>query len=127
MGLNEKLTRIRPLLLFSLKVNGAILAIDLLILALILLLYGKDVENLNPVNFIDSLLFLETGLMLFIGGATEMTSTTSFSKIRENILRSKENWTIDTYTKGRHKALQYIFIGTLLAVESMLLALAISL
>jgi len=123
MGLKENLIKIRPLLLFSLKVNGVILAIDLLISILLLLLLGKGVEDLNPVNLIDSLLFLETGLMLLAGGATEMTSTASFSKIRESFLRSKENWTIDTYKKGRRKALLYIFIGLLLFAESIVLTL----
>jgi len=61
--------------------------------------------------------------MLLVGGAAEMTSTASFSKIKESILRSNEKWTTDTYEIGRRRALQYIFIGTLLGVESLLLAL----
>lgn len=121
------LKKIRPFILFAFKINGIILAINLLILAVILLIWGKSIENLDPTSIIDNLLFLEAGLALLVGGATEVTSTASFSRIRETIFRTKENWTSETYRKGRQRALQYILIGALLTVESLLLALAISL
>lgn len=113
------------LILSALKFNGIILAIDLLIATVFMLIAGNS-EELDPISVIDNLLFLEAGLALLAGGATEAASTASFSKLRETVFRTKENWTNEKYRKGRQRALLYILIGTLLAVESILLALVIS-
>lgn len=121
MSSKDILSRSHQLLIACLKFNGILLGIDFLIL-LSLLVFGQNIEDLDLVNLLSTLLFFETGLLFLIGGVTEVTSTVFFGKIREYVFHSKDEWTIDTYRRGRQRTLQYIIFGVLLFVESIALA-----
>lgn len=123
MSRKKFLERVIPLFLFSLKVNIVVFVVDFVFSLVLVMWQWIDITGI--IGLMDNLLFLEGGLILLAGGASETTSTPSFHKIRESVFRTSEKWTLTTYEKGRQKALQYISAGSLLVVESILLALII--
>ena len=124
-GLEDKLTKTGSLIMFCLKIDGIILIVDFLILVLSSVFLGRSVVDLDSVGFLSVILFVECGVVLIAGGATEMSSSVFFSKVREYVFHSKETWSADSYRKGREKAVEYILLGIMLFAESMVLALLI--
>ncbi len=120
MSWNKYLGESVPLFITSLKVNLVICVLDLLF-SLVIIIW-KEMDAIDLIGLIDNLLFLEGGLFLLAGGASEATSTASFHKIRESIFSTTEKWSPSTYEKGRQKALQYISVGFLLIIESIQVA-----
>lgn len=115
----------RKPVIWALKINFSILAVDLGLLLVWSLL--SNINILPPVrrDFFPLLLLLESGLIFLIGGAIAMSSSIFPSKIREHISRSEEKWSKEKLKKGEAKANLYILAGILLFLESVGFALIV--
>ena len=112
---------LRELAVLLIKLNLIVLAVNVAIEIAVTLLIGAALE-VDALGFMSTLLFIESGIFLLVGGAVEMTSPASFSKVREQIFRTKSSWAPEDHRKGERSALRYILIGVLLLAESVLIA-----
>jgi len=115
----------RKSVIWALKVNLTVLAVDFLLLMIWLLLANGNI--LAPVrkDFLPLLLLLEAGLVFLIGGAVAMSSAIFPSKVQEHVFHSGEEWSKEKLKKGEAKANLYILAGAFLFLESLALALCV--
>jgi len=115
----------RRSVVWALKVNLLILAIDLGLLATWLLLSDNNMLAPSRRDFFPLLLLLESGLIFLVGGAVALSSSIFPSKIREHVFHSEEKWSKEKLKRGEARANLYILAGFFLFFESVGLALLI--
>jgi len=109
------------LLIWLLKANLAVWLIDSALLAVLALL-GFDALSLVYAGYFSKILLLEAGILFLIGGAIAFSSGLFPSKVREHVLRKDEDWSVEKLKKGEKKANQYILVGVLLFVQSLIVS-----
>ena len=107
-------------LIALIKWNGYILLFDCIILLLAVLVLTRGIPEI--FTLLPPLLLIEAALIFFIGSSFEFSSSIFFSKIRQYVFRSNENWSIENYDTSRRKALPYFLLGLLLFTESIALS-----
>ena len=115
----------RRSVVWALKVNLLILAIDLGLLATGFLLSDNNMVAPSRRDFFPLLLLLESGLIFLVGGAVALSSSIFPSKIREHVFHSEEKWSKEKLKRGEARANLYILAGVFLFFESVGLALLI--
>ena len=107
-------------LIALIKWNGFVLLFDCFILLVAALVFARGIPEI--LIFLPTLLLIEAALVLFIGSSFEFSSSIFFSKVRQYVFRSNENWSIENYNTNRSKALPYFLLGLLLFTESIALS-----
>ena len=102
------------------KWNGYILLFDSITLVLSALVFTRGIPEI--FTLLPTLLLIEAALFLFLGSSFEFSSSIFFSKVRQYVFRSNENWSIENYNTSRKKALPYFLLGLLLFTESVVLS-----
>lgn len=105
-------------LLWVLRANAIIVAIDLVCLAVWLLLQNANLVAPVRKDFFAVLLLLESALVFLAAGAVAMSTSIFPSKVREYFFRSKEKWSSERHKKSEARANLYILVGILLFLES---------
>ena len=103
----------------ALKVNLIIFGLDLLSLPFFAILLKVDAYNLLKTH-LSTMLFLESCVVLFVGGLIVMSSSIFVSKVREHMFNSREKWTLDKHNDELRKANPLLFLGLLLFLESLI-------
>ncbi len=75
------------------------------------------------LNAFALLAFLEAAILLLIAGGMDLTSSIFAAKVRQYLLKSDKNWTLDDSRRSQRGARKYIFLGAALLLESILLFL----
>lgn len=114
----------RQPLIWLLKANIAVWIIDLVVLAFLEIL-GYDWLLLIAKGYFPTILLLETGVALLIGGAMAFSSSAFSSKAKRLILHSEEKWSIDKLRQSEKRANAYIILGILLFLQSIILSLLV--
>ena len=102
------------------KWNGYILLFNCFILLLAVVIFTRGIPEI--FTLLPSLLLIEAALIFFLGSSFEFSSSIFFSKVRQYVFRSNENWSIENYDKSRRKSLPYFLLGLLLFTESIALS-----
>ena len=102
------------------KWNGYILLLNCFILLLAVVIFTRGIQEI--FTLLPPLLLIEAALVLFLGSSFEFSSSIFFSKVRQYVFRSNENWSIENYDKSRRKSLPYFLLGLLLFTESIALS-----
>ena len=105
-------------LIFSVKWNVYLLAIDVVGLFLFSIVSGQSALGVFGLRFLPILLFLEAAVLLLIGSSFEFSSSIFFSKVREYIFHSGEKWSVEDYEQGRRRASPYLLLGVFLLLEA---------
>ncbi len=108
------------LLIESLKMNAYLLLIDLILLPIVSFVLGVRLSITIVRDYLSLILFIESGVVLIVGGMIAMSSSLSASKIREHVLRSEERWSPEEYMKGSSRANRYILASAFLFIEALM-------
>ncbi len=108
------------LLIESLKMNAYLLLIDLILLPIVSVVLGVRVSITIVRDYLSLILFIESGVVLIVGGMIAMSSSLSASKLREHVLRSEERWSPEEYMKGSSRANRYILASVFLFIEALM-------
>lgn len=105
-------------LIFSVKWNVYLLAIDVVGLFLFSIVSGQSALGIFTLRILSTLLFLEAAVLLLIGSSFEFSSSIFFSKVREYFFHSGEKWSVEDYEQGRKRASPYLLLGVFLLLEA---------
>lgn len=125
--LNEKpdtKPRWRQSLIWMARANGVIWLVNLALLA-VLSLFGFSWLSLLLTGYLSKMFFLETGLVLLIGGAMAFSGGVFPSKVREHFGGSSEKWSVEKLRKSEKRANMYLVLGFLLFVQCLLVSFLI--
>ncbi len=107
-------------LLVLIKWNGYILLFDCITLLFAVLVFTRGIPEI--FTLLPPLLLIEAALVFFLGSSFEFSSSIFFSKIRQYVFRSNENWSIEDYDTSKRKAIPYFLLGLVLFTESIVLS-----
>jgi hypothetical protein len=112
----------RKSIVWILSVNTILLLIDVMLLLILAALYNVDVLTGIRNGYLSTMLFVESGIIFLAGGLVAMTSSIFFGKVKEYVLHSGEKWSAEKQKKSEQKANLYIIAGSLMFLESLVLA-----
>jgi len=113
---------LRKLLKWVLRANVIVWGMNALIFA-VLGLMGYSWVHVVFSGYFSKMTFVETGVSFLVAGAMAFSGSILPSKVKEQILKSDEDWSIDKLKKGEKRANNYIILAAILLVESLLLSL----
>jgi hypothetical protein len=122
MANRKRITKASGLLLQSLRLNAAVLLLNLPILLIYSLIRGIGFIDLLLGGGFGFLLLLESGILLLAGGGYVLTSGIFFGEVRERVFR-RGGWSPDELRRSEVKGLPIVLAGALVLAESIALAL----
>ena len=122
MANERRIRRASGLLSQSLRLNAAVLLLNIPILLIYSLIRGIGFMDLLLGGGFELLLLLESGVLLLAGGGYVLTSGIFFVEIRERIFR-REGWSPEEFRHSEARALPIVLAGALVLAESIVLAL----
>ncbi len=111
---------LRYSLIWIIKANFALLAVDFAGLLVLSLLWQQDALVIVRNDYFAKILILESGVAFLVGGLTALSSSLFASKIREHFFSSGDRWSEDNEKKAQEKANLCIVVAVLLFLESVL-------
>ncbi|MFB3889308.1 MAG: hypothetical protein ACE14S_07435 [Candidatus Bathyarchaeia archaeon] len=112
----------RHALIWIIKANAVTWTVTLCLFGVLLLL-GFDASGLVVSRYFSKVLFLESGILLLVGGLVAFGSGIFSSKVREHVFKSGEEWSMEKLRKGEKRANLFILAGALLFAQSLLVSL----
>ena len=109
----------QEVLLPSMKENGVIIGINVLLVAAAYLMYNWDV-----VSSAGLILLIEGAVFMLIGGAMELATSASGRAFVTILTKKKNRTTEEEYARAVNRAGVFTLVGVLLFLESLGLALA---
>ena len=103
----------RRSLIWVLKVNLILLAVNVIVFATLRLSFGWATSGFFSIIFL-----LETGVSFLVGGAIAFSGSALPSKM----LKKKEEWSIDKLRGSEKKANKYLILAVFLFVECLIAA-----
>jgi hypothetical protein len=76
----------------------------------------------NSNAILSKLTFVETGIILLVGGIISFLGSVSASKNKEFISKTEEHWTIDILRSREKQANKYLILSALLFVQSIIIS-----
>ena len=73
-------------------------------------------------GFFSKIFLLETGVSFLIGGAIAFSGSALPNKAKDQILRKKDDWTIDDLKSSEKRANKYLILAVFLFVECLVAA-----
>jgi hypothetical protein len=112
---------LRLILVWILRASLIIWVINLF-LFVILILFGFSFAQLVSTDYFSKATFLETGLVLLVGGAIAFSGSVGSSKTKELIRKTDENWSIEKLRMSEKRANKFFLFALILFVESIALS-----
>lgn len=91
---------LRYSLIWIIKANFALLAVDFAGLLVLSLLWQQDALVIVRNDYFAKILILESGVAFLVGGLTALSSSLFASKIREHFFSSGDRWSEDNEKKS---------------------------
>jgi hypothetical protein len=113
--------KLREFLVWGLRANIIVLAIDFPILMAIWLFQGSDFLAAFREYF-PAMLLVEAAVIFIIGGLIPLSSTIFFSRVRKHFLHSNEEWSADRHEESEKKGNYLVLTGVFLFLESLALS-----
>jgi general stress protein CsbA len=101
------------------KADLAFLIIDLLLLAVLTFYFGTHLLTSVKRGYLSTMFLLEAAVVFLVGGLIPISSSLFGSKVRQHAFHSDRKWSLEDYKKSEKKANQYIIVGALLFLESL--------
>lgn len=115
-------TEWKSLAIWQLKANLGLWIVNGLLLVAFSLVGNGFLQVLN-LEFFSKLTFVETGIVLVIGGLVAFSGSVSAAKSKEFILKSNERWSMEKLRLSEKRSIKFLILGLILFVESLLISL----
>jgi len=102
--------------IWVLKANAAIWAINASSFA-ILLLFGV---NWISLGYFSKISLFETGIFFLVGGALAFSGSALPSKVKEQVLKKDEEWSIEKLKSSEKRANKWLILAVLLFSECLI-------
>lgn len=112
---------LRKWLVWLLKANLVVWAIDALLFSILVLL-GSSLANLVSSHYFSIITLLETGVAFLVAGALAFSGSISTNKAKEYVRKSDEKWSVDKLKESEKKANRYIVLAVILFAESIMIS-----
>ena len=109
----------RKSLFWVLKANIVIWVVNS-VLFIILDLFGN---GWGKSGYFSKISLVEAGIFFLIGGALVFSGSVLPSKVKEQILKSNEKWSIENLRNSEKRANKYIILAVILFVECLIVSL----